>query len=564
RITHYENEKDVDGAFAERTAWWAYTSRDGVLWISTLFGNLYRIDLLRKEIPHYTLMEGPAKGFYQEPNRILWIGTANGIVRKDSNNAIVPWKNLEITSPEIPGKWIQVLKGDDQGNIWIGGQEGLTQWNMHKGQFITYLINPKNENSLNNVVTAVVQEGVGNLWLGTAMGLSFLDHKTGSSTQYLLNPIDTAMFGQNFITAVLLDKNGRLWVGSLGGGGLNLFNREKGTFKNYLNVFRVNCIFEDGDSIVWVGTNDGLYKYDNGSDRFIRYKDLNTLSEISSVSAIVEDNQHNLWFGTSNGIVKIDSRRNETSVYGKNYGVGEIGNWINSSYKGLHGEIYFGDATGYYQFNPMELTKNVRPPEIIITAFSLADQIIKPDKNGPLRESLSQVKEIRLRYDQNVFSFDFAAIDYTNPEANQHLFMLENYDITWRQANSEHRAYYFNIPSGKYIFKIKVANSYGVWTEKKIEITILPPWWRTWWAYTLMVTLFIAVIWAIIYNRSRQLLLENKILEEKVNHRTTELQHSLENLKSAQAQLVQSEKMASLGELTAGIAHEIQNPLNFV
>src|SRR4030095_1248767 len=109
---------------------------------------------------------------------------------------------------------------------------------------------------------------------------------------------------------------------------------------------------------------------------------------------------------------------------------------------------------------------------------------------------LSQVKEIRLPYNQNVFSFDFTAIDYTNPEENQHLFMLENYDNSWHQGGSERRAYYFGVPPGKYTFRVKAANSNGVWAEKKIDIIIMPPWWRTWWAYTLYGLLLAATVFA--------------------------------------------------------------------
>ena len=120
------------------------------------------------------------------------------------------------------------------------------------------------------------------------------------------------------------------------------------------------------------------------------------------------------------------------------------------------------------------------------------------------------------------------------------------------------------LPPGKYIFKARAVNADGGWAEKDLLIIISPPWWTTWWAITAFILLFTAIIWISIYYRSRQLVRQNKILEDKVASRTKQLNKSLEELKSTQQQLIQSEKMASLGELTAGIAHEIQNPLNFV
>jgi len=145
-------------------------------------------------------------------------------------------------------------------------------------------------------------------------------------------------------------------------------------------------------------------------------------------------------------------------------------------------------------------------------------------------------------------------------------YKLEGYDKDWINAGSQRTVTYTNLSPGTYTFTIKAANSGGVWTTKNptMVITILSPWWKTWWAYLLYALVIAAFIWLYIHYRSKALRRENIVLEEKINHRTNQLQQSLTDLKSAQSQLIQSEKMASLGELTAGIAHEIQNPLNFV
>ena len=142
--------------------------------------------------------------------------------------------------------------------------------------------------------------------------------------------------------------------------------------------------------------------------------------------------------------------------------------------------------------------------------------------------------------------------------------MLQNYDDSWHDASTPKKAYFFSLPVGNYTLRIRAINADGVWAEKDLDMVFSPPWWATWWAITLFALLLAGITWSFIYYRSRRLIRENKVLEEKVKHRTDQLQKSIEDLKSTQSQLMQSEKMASLGELTAGIAHEIQNPLNFM
>jgi signal transduction histidine kinase len=176
-----------------------------------------------------------------------------------------------------------------------------------------------------------------------------------------------------------------------------------------------------------------------------------------------------------------------------------------------------------------------------------------------------QTEKIKLSYGQNTFSFEFNALDYKNPGEIRYLYKLENYDNDWRDIGTERKATFFSIPPGKYTLHVKAVNAEGSIAEKIITITITPPWWKTWWAYMIYALLFILAGYAVYkYQKHYIVKRERERTQQKELVQAKEIEKAYTELKATQAQLIQSEKMASLGELTAGIAHEIQNPLNFV
>jgi len=186
---------------------------------------------------------------------------------------------------------------------------------------------------------------------------------------------------------------------------------------------------------------------------------------------------------------------------------------------------------------------------------------------------ITNERTLKLNYKQNFFTFEFAGLNFLLPKKNRYAYKMEGLNDEWIEFGTRRYVTFTNVDPDHYVFKVKACNNDGVWNEEgiSIDITITPPFWKTWWFTGLSALTITLLIFAYIRIRTNTLVKQNVLLEEKVHVRTHELQEknveltkTMDNLKSTQTQLIQSEKMASLGQLTAGIAHEIQNPLNFV
>ncbi|MEO5581923.1 MAG: two-component regulator propeller domain-containing protein, partial [Saprospiraceae bacterium] len=568
KMVHYGDKPDDSGPYKENSSWWAYASKDGLIWISTQASKLYLVDLYNNIIPHYgSDNEGEGlSSFNEESGKVYWYGTDNGLVRKEFKNAnseeseTVQIKKIvhnPLEKNSLSNNSVRSLLKDYKGNMWVGTDAGLNLFNLKTEQFIQIPGELGLKLKQLSFGYSLYYTKDSTLWIGS-VGLYKLDYHTSRLTSYANVPSDNKSLSNDLVTSIFEDPYYNLWIGTENNGGLNKLDRQTGTFKHYLPGLGISCIYMDSDTVLWVGAPNGLFKYDRSADEYYSYNEKNVGSDILGIASMIEDDEKNLWISSYSGISKLNKTRDKEILYAAGNGVINGNNfYYGSAFKKENGTLIFGAVDGYYAFNPDRLKMAPGSNLLYFTNFWINSQPIIPGNNSSFKESIYTAQDIQLRYDQNVFSFGFTSINFRDQGEHAIFYKLENYDADWRTSGNSDRVHYYKVPPGKYTFKIKSTdNKDGGWMEKSIRVIISPPWWKTWWAYSLLGLLFLFL--GYVFDRSQK---ERIIKAERERSREVELsqakaiEKAYTELKSTQSQLVQAEKMASLGELTAGIAH---------
>ncbi|MCK4664269.1 MAG: SpoIIE family protein phosphatase [Bacteroidales bacterium] len=532
----------------------------GILWLATRGGGVNKLDLQPKKFNHYyknpktdnTLSSNRIEAFIQDDSDILWIGTNGGGLNKyDRKTKIYThYLNNPANPKSIGSNKIRTLFEDKNGILWIGTNGGgLNAFNKTTGEFTIYANDPLNPNSISdNDVMAICQDNEGYLWIGADIGLNKYFIEKEIFIRYKYNPEDSISISDNRIFSVFYDHLNCLWVGT--DEGLNKYLPEKNGFIKYkyipgdsnsISNDDIYVIYEDLFGTLWIGTGRGLNKYNREKDNFTSFNVEEGLTS-SAIVGIICDNSGNLWLSTIKGLSMFDYNKKLFRNYDRYDGLQSNEFLLGACCKGNNGELYFGGINGYNMFYPDSIKDNPFIPEVVITDFEIFHKPVTIGKDSPLKKAIYETKEIILSYKHSVFSFGFAALNYSRPEKNQYAHILEGFEDEWNYVGTRRLVSYTNISPGKYVFRVKASNNDGVWNKKgtEIKIIITPPFWKTKWFYALEFITVIFLIYIYIRWRERKLKNDKKILEQKVKLRTAEIEQKKEEI------LAQSEQLEKL------------------
>lgn len=541
-----------------------YKDNHNILWIGTYSNGINKVNLNAKPFAHYyhdpyknlSLIDNNVTAISEDKQGDIWIGT------RDKGITVIGAKGRHITQQpgSITNNQVRAIFCDSKDIMWIGTKEGLNRYDPRSGIFQDY-----SGQVLNTSVFGITEDREHNILFATWSGMYKFDRKKNMIISFDIEKLKL----HRHTRIIFEDSKGFIWVGSEGEGGATggvtvlepiginsyrpVYRFLHNETKNSISDNRINCIFEDKEGIIWIGTGNGLDKYDPVRKRFTNLSAVNRFPK-SSVMAILEDNKGYLWISHKKGISQLSKKNLNIRTFTLQDGLQSqefAGGAAFSSLK--QNKLYFGGNNGFNVFNPDHILPEMTLPNTVLTELQILNRKvgINDTINGRvvLRSPLYLTKEIYLKHSDKSISIEFAGLHFSNPQANKYAYKLEGFDKDWIYTDANRRvATYSNLKSGNYVFKVISSNSDGVWNEKPavLYIEVLPPFWASNLAFILYGIALLSCLYAYHIYSVRISGLKSKLAYEALLHE--------------QEQELQQNKL----QFFTNISHEIKTPLSLI
>ena len=551
--SHFVHNRENPYSLSQNSIHSLYQDQAGNFWVGTWSGAVNYLDRDYGYFTHYGTFSGLSyhvvSSFSETANGNLWIGTEGGGLDylDRTTGRFVNYRNQPGVAHSLPSNNVQGFVRRRNGDLAVvthGG--GLSIMPADRsGYFRHYRHDPDRPESLSSDnVASVLEDSHERLWIATSLGSLNLLNNDGKTFAKFTTPD-----GKDYNTRTIYeDKQQRIWVGT--NLGLGLVNQADNTV-DFAALSELNaalhslilCIYQSEDNAYWIGTEeDGLFRLSPDFTQITNFRTSDGMPN-NTIFGILPDDSGHLWFSTNMGLARMDLATDEITTY-------DIANGLQSNefnydayYRTARGELLFGGVNGFNIFDPGKIKRNEYQPPVAITGFQVKEDpmAIPLDENG-------QPQTIELAYNQTPFSFDFVALNYTQPDKNRFAYLLEGHDEEWLEIGNRRHRTFTNIDPGTYTFKVRAANNDGVWSDQiaTLQLRIFPPPWRTWWAYLLYLAAVVGLV-TIAYHYYRVRAADRNALKREIMER---------------------EKMEELNHLKmqffTNVSHELRTPLTLI
>ncbi|WP_316838507.1 two-component regulator propeller domain-containing protein [Pedobacter gandavensis] len=500
-----------------------------------------------------SLNQNSIYSLYKDKSDDIWIGTYFGGINL-SYGTKTPFKTIrhKENNSGINDNVVRSIVHDKKGDLWIGTEGGgLNHFNQQTKKFSYYVNNPKDPESLtSNFAKTVYIDKSDHIWVGTSGGgLNLFDPATGKFKHFLSG---NSVFESKrlAVLTMLEDTQGRFWIGGLGINGLYqrkgtqlipvksnpllekvkdkliqmFIEDKKGNIwaltrteiyclsKNNKQITNLsiqhkndssiwfNCLTEDYKGNIWIGLyHGGVYCYSPEKKRVIRkYNTKDGLCN-DNVLGILEDEFQDLWLSTANGLSRLNPEKHTFQNYTVSDGLADNEFNFAAVYKSQNDELYFGSMNGLTYFSPAEIKRNNHQSAMVFTGLKLGNEEVVPDEYQELLSANIVFKpQLIFSNAQNIFTLEFALLNFIKSDKNKYAYKLEGINKEWNETVLP-EVTYANLPAGNYVFSVKGANNDGLWSKvENIRIRILPPFYKSWWAYLIYSILIAVVVFLIV------------------------------------------------------------------
>jgi ligand-binding sensor domain-containing protein/signal transduction histidine kinase/DNA-binding response OmpR family regulator len=533
----YTNDADDEKSLSQNSIHSIFEDANGSVWVGTYFGGVNVTHQITTSFTAWlhsntkaSISNNVVSSVAADENNNLWIGTEGGGLNfyNRATGKFIIYKNTPGLNGSLNSNLIKKVFIDKDKNLWVGTHGGgLNCFDPARQQFSYYLYN---ENQKNSEIVALLEDSKGRFWVGCHTGLKVFKRDKTNLSSIGYETILKVLNSKN-ISALVEDHDQNIWIGTLEG--LYVLDQATNTIRTVpvnKNISpNINCIFEDAKGNLWLGLyNEGLALYNKKEKNFTIYTSKNGLPN-NNVLGILEDDNHQLWIGTGNGLARFDPATKTFQTYTISDGL--AGNEFNNNafYKSRNGELFFGGIKGLTSFFPDKIERNTKASPVVFTGLKIFNTPVTiNDGYKILKKDISVTDQLTFPSRQNTFTIDFALLNFIRSDKNKYAYKLQGVQEDWTEINTP-SATFTNLPAGNYILLIRGANNDGVWSGPlAMKITVLPPFWKTGWAY-LLYALFAATILFFVtrFFYLRALLARDKELHEVKLNFFTNISHEI-------------------------------------